>query len=237
MTEKPSIKSPYYPYYKTQESYIDLSELADLPRKICDYLIDAPKGDYEPIDDNNYPRTRFWKLLFYDDAKPLSNPLPTIQQKMELVFNPEKPTDAPSEKGYRLIPQIKVPQSQTKAQTRIQFHIGRTVPRRDNFKVAVSIVFDIFCNYTQELLKEEIYNRTIAIEQCIYAMFDGLNMAGIGTFMCNKGLHPDCDSIPFDDGVENVGREVTIALELATTAPNKSEEYNEIPFGDGTFMA
>ena len=96
--------SPYYPYVKAQESYYDLSETVTLPRKIADYLIDAPTGAYIPPDDNKYPRCRLWKYLYYDGAKPLGEPLPTIQQKMSVVFNPNNPqaiqVDAMADGGY-----------------------------------------------------------------------------------------------------------------------------------------
>ena len=85
------LRNPYYPYVKAQENYYDLSGSVDLPRKITDYLIDAPVGDYTPVDDNAYPRCRLWKYLYYDGARPLENPLPTIQEKMSVVFNPDLP--------------------------------------------------------------------------------------------------------------------------------------------------
>ena len=95
------LRSPTYPYVKAQENYYDLSDTVSLPRKIIDYLIDAPQGDYVPPDNNNYPRCRLWKYLYYDGARPLNQPLPTIQEKMSVLFNPDMPQTPPTEKGSR----------------------------------------------------------------------------------------------------------------------------------------
>ena len=52
MSVKIDVSSQWYPYPKVSESYFDLSGSVNLPRKICDYLIDAPQKDYTPPDNN-----------------------------------------------------------------------------------------------------------------------------------------------------------------------------------------
>ena len=221
--------SPYYPYVKSQETYYDLSETVTLPRKIADYLIDAPKGAYVPPDDNKYPRCRLWKYLYYDGAKPLNEPLPTIQQKMSVVFDPNNPQNPPTDKGYRLIPQVFRKQSEENARTSIYVYLGRTVPIDDEFKIALSVHFRIWTHYTYELnTKSDVYSRVFAIEQALIECLHGVNMDGIGTFFFSKFKHPDCGSGVFYDGETNVGRELTIALEIATTSPTGfGEIYNK----------
>lgn len=234
----PDINSPWYPYQKVQESYYDLKNAVEIPRKICDYLIDAPQGDYIPQDNNDHCRVRLWKYLYYDEAKPLSKKLPTIKQKMEVLFNPNKPTDPPNEdKGYRLIPQIYVGQAQTKAQTRLFVYLGRMIPSNDEFKIYISVKFLIWTHYAYELnTKAEAYSRALAIEQALIEALHGVNMTGVGTFFTSRSKHPDCGSnVLFDDN-QNVGRELTIALEIATTTPNSiGTTFNMLDFGDGTF--
>lgn len=211
----------WYPYVNVQPTYFDLSNTVDLPRKICDYLIDAPKNGYVPQDNNAFSRCRLWKYLYYDGARPLDNPLPTIAEKMSVVFNPEKPTDPPTDKGYRLIPQVFVKQEQEIAQTRIMCFIGRTVPSSDEFKISVAVRFLILTHYTYEAnTKTEAYSRALAIEQAIIEAFHGVNMEGIGTFYMSRGKHPDCGSEEIYDGNTNIGRKVTLALEIATTSTN-----------------
>ena len=224
MANKPDITSPYYPYYKIQDAFIDLSETVDLPRKICDYLLDAPKGAYKPIDDNKYPRCRFWKYLLHDEAKPLEKKLPTLKEKMAVVFNPADPES----KKYRLIPQVFTKQSQTESQTRVYVYMGRTVPK-DDFKVVCAVKFLIFTHYTYEAnTKTDEYSRCFAIEQALIEAFHGVNMAGVGTFYMSKQVHPECGSRDMFDGNENVGRELTLALEIATDIENDKTGFDNM---------
>ena len=227
----PDINSPYYPYFKTQDSFADLSDAVSIPRKICDYLLDAPKGDYKPIDNNKYPRCRFWKYLYYDGVKPLGEKLPSIQKKMQVLFNPNSPENPPTEKGYRLIPQIYTKQSQTDGQTRVYVYLGRTVPSGEGeYKVALAVKFLIFTHYTYELnTKSDEYSRCAGIEYALIEALHGVNMAGIGTFSFSKRVHPECGSREMFDGGANVGRELTLALELATTANNEATSIENMP--------
>ena len=232
------IRNPFWPYVKAQESYFDLSGSVDLPRKITDYLIDAPQGEYSPPDDNAYPRCRLWKYLYYDGARPLDNPLPTIEQKMSVVFNPDMPQNPPTDKGYRLIPQIFTRQSQESAQTRLYVYMGRTVPMNEEMRIALAVTFRIWTHYTYELnTRSDEYSRAFAIEQALIEALHGVNMDGIGTFFFSKMVHPDCGSGVMYDGETNVGREVTVALQVATTVPAGFGEIYNKPLGDadGTF--
>lgn len=229
------LRNPYYPYVKAQENYYDLSGSVDLPRKITDYLIDAPVGDYTPVDDNAYPRCRLWKYLYYDGARPLENPLPTIQEKMSVVFNPNLPQNPPTDKGYRLIPQIFTRQSQEAAQTRLYAYMGRTVPMNEEMRIALAVTFRIFTHYTYELnTMSDEYSRAFAIEQALIEALHGVNMDGIGTFFFSKSVHPDCGSGVMYDGETNVGRELTIALQVATTVPNGFGDMRNLPLANGT---
>lgn len=225
-----SVNSQWYPYQKVQESYYDLSDTVTIPRKLCDYLIDAPQGDYTPADDNTHARCRLWKYLYYDGADPLSETLPTIAQKMQVVFDPSSPTQAPSDKGYRLFPLAYVKQSQTTGQTRIYVRMGRTVPSNDEFKMCLAVTFSIWTSYLYENnTKSDEYSRCFAIEQALIEALHGVNMAGVGTFFFAKSKHPDCGSNSVFDGNTNVGRELTIALEIATTAPRTIADTDNMP--------
>lgn len=233
MSYKADVNSPWFPYIKSQESFFDLSNTVTLPRRICDYLIDAPQGDYEPKDDNSYPRCRLWKYLFYDTPRPLEEQLPSIRKKMSVVFNPEKPETAPTEKGYRLIPQVFIKQSQLDAQTRIYVYMGRSVPIEDNMKMAISVVFRIWTHYTYEAnTKTDEYSRVLAIEQALIEALHGVNMEGVGTFFFSKFKHPDCGSEVMYDGQENLGRQLTMALEVATTTNPGFGEFVNKPLSE-----
>ena len=124
--------SKWYPYVKVQEGFSDHADLDPIPRQILNYLLDMPDGNgYTPIDDNDYPRCRFWKYLYYDGAKPLNNPLPTPAQKKAVLFDPDNAEKPPTEKGYRLIPQVYIKPAQNNAQTRVYFYLGRGIAESD----------------------------------------------------------------------------------------------------------
>lgn len=225
----PEKTSKWFPYYNVHESYYDSSATVELPKKICDYLLDAPQYGYTPIDDNSYPRCRFWKYLYYDGAKPLENALPTVTEKMAVLFDPNRAEEPPTDKGYRLIPQIWIKPSQTDAQTRVYVYCGREVPN-DNFKIAISVHFVIWTHYTSDLnMKTDEYNRALAIESAIIEAFHGLNMSGVGVFGYDKRTHPDCGARPLYDGDINVGRELVLGLELATTALQSTGKTDNMP--------
>lgn len=227
--------SKWYPYIKVQEGFSDHTELDPIPRKIMDYLLDMPDKDYEPKDDNDYPRCRFWKYLYYDGARPLDNKLPTPKQKKEVLFNPDKPEQPPTEKGYRLIPQIYTKPAQENAQTRVYVYLGRGVAEND-FTTPFSVVFDIWTHYTQESnTKAEAYSRTLAISDALFQAFHGVNMAGVGTFFFNRSKHPDCGEDFTFDKDSNVRRMLVLGLELDSTTLNGNEEDNEVSIGDGIY--
>lgn len=225
------IHSPYYPYVKVHPSYFDLSASVDLPKKICDYLLDAPGNGYTPQDDNTYPRCRFWKYLFYDGANPLSEPLPGITEKMSVLFDPSSPENPPSGKGYRLIPQAYIKPAQTDAQTCVYCYCDRTVPTNNEFTICLSVVFLIWTHYTYESNTEtNAMSRTFALEQALIEAFHGVNMDGIGTFFFSREKHPDCGSRVIYDKNTNVGRQLTFALEISTTERAQPAAYENSPF-------
>lgn len=227
---KYGVENKYYPYGKVQSSYINMEQMSGISKKVCDYLIDAPTAEYDPKDDNSYPRCRFWKYLFYDGAAPLKQPLPSIIEKMSVLFDPKNPENPPTEKGYRLIPQVFIKPAQTDGQTQVYFYIGRTVPSSDDFKVSVAVNFIIWTHYRYEAnMQTEVLSRISGIEQAIIEALHGVNMTGIGTFYYARSKHPDCGSEELYDGSTNIGRRVTLALELATTE-TKPDNFDNMPF-------
>lgn len=229
---KVDINSPYYPYIKVQSGNFNFKQYAEFPRLICDYLMDMPYGAYAPVDDNSNPRVRLWKYLYHDVERPLTLQLPTAEQKSSVMFDPERPTEPPTEKGYRLIPQQYIKPSQTDAQTRIYVYLGRTISQ-DDFTYTPSVIFDIFTHYTYELnTKSAEYSRTAAIVAALIEALDGVNMTGIGTFSFSRRAHPDCCTKPIFDGNTNVGQELVIGLKMATAEDVDVTEFSNMPFAD-----
>lgn len=224
------VNNKWYPYFKVIPAFYSLRDADKIPKMICNYLLDAPQNGYTPKDDNDYPRCRFWKYLYYDGSDPLSENLPSISEKMSVLFDPTKPECPPTEKGYRLIPQIYVKQAQTTAQTVVYVYPGRTVPSNEEMKISLGITFMIWTHYTEEAnTKTDVYARSFAIEQAIIEALHGVNMAGIGTFSMSKAKHPDCGSDVIFDGNTDIGRRLTMALELATEEPRDTTAWENMP--------
>ena len=227
------VRSEWYPYNKIYEGFYTLSQMRDIPRKIMDYLLDMPNGDYTPQDDNTHSRVALWKYLYYDGAKPLSNPLPTPEQKMSVLFNPDEPSKPPTEKGYRLFPQMYVKQAQTEAQSRMYVYLGRMIAESD-FKIQASVKFEIWTHYTQEAnTKTEAYSRILEMATAIVEAFHGVNMAGVGAFYFNRSQHTDCGMTPITDKDSNIGYLITLGLTIASEASSAKTPYNDIPLDNG----
>lgn len=207
--------SPYYPYEKVIKGANSLSGAEYIPKKLLTYLLDLPdKHGYEPQDDNKRPRVRFIKYLFYDGENPLSEALPTAEQKLSLLFEPEHPDINTKEltkkhpKGYRLIWQRQIGESQLKAMTIVKCYISRTYSDTP-FQSCLGFHFDILTNNNFEAnMKVDAYSRAFAIEQAIYEALNGVNIAGVGTVSFNRRDHADAGSEPLYDERTNVGRQL-----------------------------
>lgn len=200
--------SIYYPYPEVPSASNTLRGLELVPNKLLTYLLDLPDSNgYWPIDDNNRPRVRFAKYLWYDGKNPLSEALPTAQEKLSMLFDPEEPvlnTDeekAKHPKGYRLWGQKIVGQSQLAAQTLVKCYLGRIFSPQA-FHTTVGIRFDILTNVNLEAnTKTDRYSRAFNIEQAIREALAKINMTGVGAFSFLRRDHADNGSfILWDEG-------------------------------------
>lgn len=192
---KPKVpfSSPYYPFEKAVEGINTLKGAELIPYKIINYLLDLPDAyGYEPPDDNDYPRCRLAKYLWYDGAKPLSNPLPTPEEKRSLLFNPDDPVLNEDEqkkrhpKGYRIFPQRVVNQSILDAKTLLKVYPGRILDPSD-YRTVITYNIEIWCNtgfITNT--RTTAYDRTFDIEQCIREAIVGVDIAGVGCFHASR---------------------------------------------------
>ena len=190
--------SPYYPFEKPN-AFTTLKGAELIPYRLLMYLMDLPdKYGYVPKDDNSRPRVRLMKYLWYDDANPLSLPLPTPEQKMSLLYNgdnAELTTDEDRRKhpkGYRMMAQTYTEPSETDAKILLKCYMAREIPR-DDFKVAIGLNFEIIVNYALDnVMKTAVYSRSYAIHQCLIEALHGVDIAGVGTIHYNKTVHGDC---------------------------------------------
>ena len=204
----------WYEPYKRLVGYVTLPNADELLRKVLYYLIDMPTPTHQPFTDNRCPRTRISKYLYNDAQRPLDQPIPTVQQKLSLFFDPEKPADAPSDKGYRIFPQIAITEAQENAQTRLYAFMG-FVDATNDFTSDISLCFRILCNTSYDTnTKDSALSRSWAIAQAIVEALSGVNIDGVGTFYFNRKKNSECAIRYFTDDQHNVGYQLVMGLTI-----------------------
>jgi len=209
MPDEVTIYSPYKKVY----DFFGMSNLDIVPAKIRDYLLCLPcKECPNPILTNENPRVRLVKYLYYDDPNPLDKPMPTVEQRKAIVFDPYAPTD-PSGKRYRVFTQMAVNQAELEGSTILRIVMGKTIPY-STFSATIGVEFVILSQYTLESnTRTTALSRTYSIELCILEALNGVNIDGVGAFMFSRGVHPDCGSRMIYDEKMNVGRALVMAFE------------------------
>jgi len=204
--------NPYYPYQKVSD-YTTLPDAETLLKKIVDYLLDLPMKGYMPPDDTSTPRSRLIRLLYYDAQHPLQYPLPTPEQKISIVFDPEHP-DIPTdpEKGFRIYPMIYPIQAEHMGKTTIRIYMGYARPMSP-YRVEQSVEFTVLTNTAYENnQKGTSLSRTYQICLEIIRALHGVNIDGIGGFYFNRKLHTECGLEPITDKSQNVGYRLVMGL-------------------------
>lgn len=215
----PDFTSPYYPYKKVLSGANTLKGAENIPYKLLMYLLDLPdENGYTPPDNNDYPRARLARYVWYDTPLPLNEALPTPEQKKSLLFDPINPvinSNALKEahpKGYRLFWQRIIGQSQLKAETVLKCYVGRIYEAR-KFETTIGITFEIYCNVNLETNTKTIaYQRSFDIEQCLHEALDGVNISGVGTISFARPDHTYNGSEVLYDESTGIGRIINCSL-------------------------
>lgn len=204
--------NPYYPYSKVAE-YTTMPDAEKLLKKIVDYLLDLPMKGYTPPSDTSTPRSRLIRLLYYDTPHPLDQPLPTPQQKISIVFDPESPDVAPDkERGYRLYPMIYPIQAQSEGQTTIKIFMGVAKPYDVN-RVEQTVEFQVMTNTVYENNQAGTsLSRTYQICMEILRALNGVNIDGVGGFYYNRRINVECGLEPISDKAQNVGYRLIMGI-------------------------
>lgn len=223
-----SFESQFYPFEKVYTGFNTFSGAEKIPLKILTFLLDLPDGNgYEPTDRNDRARVRLAKYLWYDGGNPLSNALPTPQQKLSMLFDGNEPVlnaDELKEKhpqGYRLFPQEYWGQAQLTAKTVLKCYLGKIIPANET-KAVIGLDFEVWCNVNhQNTTKTAAYERAYNIEQCVVEALNGVDIGGVGCVRFSRAMHYECGSRPIRDEGTNVGRAFTLALEWQEDTHNK----------------
>ncbi len=204
--------SPTYPFSRViAANQLKGAEL--IPYKIITYLMDLPDAfNYQPPDNNDYPRCRLKKYLWYDESNPLAKPMPTAEQVRSMLFDADEPdinTDeqkARHPKGYRLFAQRNIGQSVLDAKTIIKVYPGRILDDTD-FRTVIGLQMEIWSNVNLVAnTKTTAYDRSFDIEQCVREALAGVDIAGVGTVhFARQGGSYNGSEVLYTDSTE-VGR-------------------------------
>lgn len=213
----PNMSSPYYPYRKVVEADT-LAGAEQLPYILCRYLMDLPDGKgYVPPPDNRFPRARLKKLLYWDGALPLNQPLPTPAQMRSLFFDPENPARPPDEeRGYRLYPQNTTQQSLDKSKSLIRVYMGDASrwENQNGFVTRQTVMFDVIVNVGIESnTGMTASSRSYDIVQCICEAVSGVSFGGIGPMVIRQ-------ITKIDDERYNLGYKIYAYIDWCADAPN-----------------
>lgn len=231
MSNSVTIYSPYEKVY----NYWGEENIVNIPSQIRDYLLLLPSKECQnPITSNENPRARFVKYLYYDDANPLEKELPSVQERLSIIFDPYKPDQPPiSDKGYRVFCQSNVSQANILGQTILRIVMGQMVSTNP-YSVTYSVNFQILSNYSLEAnTRSTALLRTFSMEQAIIQALNGVNFGGVGTFMVarsmlnseNRGTITN-GSKPISDDQELVGRLLVMTFENRVTSQDYVKNTN-----------
>lgn len=228
---KVKFECPTYPYQRViSANKLKGAEL--IPYKIITYLMDLPDAyGYAPQDNNDYPRTRLKKYLWYDEPNPLAKEMPTAEQVRSMLFNADEPdinTDeqkARHPKGYRLFAQRNIGQSVLDAKTIIKVYPGRILDDTD-FRTVIGLQMEIWSNVNLVAnTKTTAYDRTFDIEQCVRESLAGVDIGGVGTIhFSRQGGSYNGSEILYTDSTE-IGRMLYFSVSWADSDGGITQSY------------
>lgn len=218
---EPTTESPYYPFWKAVTAPT-LAGAEELPYVITKYLCDTADAQYNPPSENKFPRARLKKLIYWDCAKPLEQPLPTDEQIRAIRFDPLNPATPPDkERGYRIFSQEFAQQAQYDAQTRLHVYLGATNKNSENtlqgysgFMYRQQVIIKIMTNYTLESNTEMTANsRSYDIVQAVVEAINGVVFKGMSPLLIQS-------ISKIDDERVNLGFKIYGLVDVAGENPN-----------------
>lgn len=215
----PSHDSPYYPFWKTEE-LATMAGAEDLPYIITRYLMDLPDSTgYVPPSDNKFPRARLKRLLYWDGPRPLDQPMPTTEQVLGILYNPEMPDRPPdADRGYRVFPQNMVQQSMAKSKSLVRVYMSdsQTLTSKGAALIRQDVLFDVIVNAGIEgNMGTTNASRAFAILQALIEAVSGVNFGGAGPLIVRR-------ITKIDDERTNLGYKMYTYIDWNGSAPNPS---------------
>lgn len=220
---EPTIESPYYPFWKAVTAPT-LAGAEELPYIITKYLCDTADSQYTPPSNNRFPRARLKKLIYWDGAKPLEQPLPSDAQIRSIRFDPLNPANPPDkERGYRIFSQEFAQQAQYDAQSRLHVYLGATNKNAENtlqghsgFMYRIQVIIKVMTNYALESNTEMTANsRSFDMVQAIVESLNGVVFKGFSPLLIQS-------ISKIDDERVNLGYKIYGLVDFAGESPNSN---------------
>ena len=212
----PTTDSPYYPYRKAISGNT-MAGAEQLPYVLTRYIMDLPLPGYTPPSGNEFPRARIKKLLYWDGALPLNQPLPTTEQMQSILFDPTHPGTEPDPiRGYRIFSQELVAQAQAVPQSIIRvYNAGLSrYQLKNEFVWRQQVIWTIMVHYDLESnMETSASSRSYLIAQAIIEATEGVNFGGVGGVVTRQ-------MTKFDDERTNAGYKIYQDIDWHSDGPN-----------------
>lgn len=213
---EPETDSPYYPYRKVVSGNT-MAGAEQLPYILTRYIMDLPLPGYTPPSGNEFPRARIKKLLYWDGALPLNQPLPTTEQMQSIQFDPTHPGTEPDPiRGYRIFSQELVAQAQAVPQSIIRVYNGglSRYQLKNEFVWRQQVIWTVMVHYDVENnMDTTAASRSYLIAQAIIEATEGVNFGGVGGVVTRQ-------MTKFDDERTNTGYKIYQDIDFHADGPN-----------------
>lgn len=212
--------NPWYPYARPDPGVLRYRGISKIPDILIRYLLDLPDAyGYVPIDDNERPRVRLAKLLWYEGERPLEQPIPTPEQKLSMLWHGEESVlnadeqKAAHPKGYRIFGQSFWLPAQFTAGPFLKIYMGRNLPYSE-FVSEIGYTLEFGVNYAQDNnMKSSSYSRIVDMEEALLDALHRVDIIGVGGINFNRRSHMDDGSHPWHDDGTNIGRTIGISID------------------------
>lgn len=190
----------------------------DLCYKIVQFLLDLPylksNGELSQPYETGC-RADLIKYIYYDDGNPLVHPLPSVEQKQKLIFNPSAPQSPPlKSKGYRIFAQSKIVDIQNDSKTELRVYPLMVTPTNPHIGDLL-IAFECWSNMDYKQIcgfQDRTYNMAV----CILSALNGRNITGVGSMFFDRQNNSNCVlSSVLSDNRYNLGHRLIMGVNIA----------------------
>lgn len=190
-----------------EQRYASFLKMPKIPNSILERLAFS-QSDYAE---------GFWKLLKYSDIEALDKPNLTFEEKLDLVFSPDKLINSRTEDTFNVFlkPLVASSLSDAKSQTQLRFYRVKTVPR-NQYEGVYIYELDLYTNETACMVRlDNIMCEKLDVMEAF--LLEELQMldtgVGINLLRFDRLPSASCEStLSINDSKAIYGRKFLLAL-------------------------